>query len=134
MARETGRAPAASQTGTSLVRRATAPATEHEQMPAVRIALELLLHQQRQAVEALAHVGVAGGEPYPHAGRKPDHRRRSPRTSAATAADTLAASAPEIRSRVPVANSISITFGGADNIDAATPDRSVVTATAANPG
>src|ERR1700704_6807728 len=34
-----------------------APAPEHEQMAVVGIALERLLHQYRQAVEALAHVG-----------------------------------------------------------------------------
>src|SRR5215472_4149210 len=33
-----------------------APAAEHEQMASVWIALERLLHQQRQPVEALAHV------------------------------------------------------------------------------
>jgi len=32
----------------------TAPAAEHEQMAIVRIALERLLYQQSQAVEALA--------------------------------------------------------------------------------
>src|ERR1700752_5307743 len=39
------------------------PATaspEYEQMPAVRVMLERLLHQQRQTIEALAHVGLAG--------------------------------------------------------------------------
>ena len=55
-----------------------ATAAEHEQMAAVRIALELLLDQQRQAVEALAHVGVAGRQPHPHAARDRDHRRRLP--------------------------------------------------------
>ena len=55
---------------------AAAPAAEHEQMPAVRIAPERLLHQQRQAVKALAHVGVAGRQPHPHAARNRDHRRR----------------------------------------------------------
>src|SRR5262249_52669374 len=38
---------------------ATTPAPEHEQMPAMRIALERLRHHQRQAIKALAHVGVA---------------------------------------------------------------------------
>ena len=37
-----------------------AAAAEHEQMAAVRIAPEQLLHLQRQAVKALAHVGMTG--------------------------------------------------------------------------
>jgi hypothetical protein len=38
-----------------------APATpaEHEQMATVRVALERLLDQKRQAIKALAHIGVA---------------------------------------------------------------------------
>jgi hypothetical protein len=39
-------------------------------MAVVRIALERLLHQQRQAVEALAHVGVAGRQPNLYAARQ----------------------------------------------------------------
>src|ERR671931_288231 len=35
-----------------------APAAEHEQMASVWIALERFLHQQRQPVETLAHVGM----------------------------------------------------------------------------
>ena len=35
-----------------------APAAEHEQMATVRITLQRLLHQQRKAVKAPAHVGV----------------------------------------------------------------------------
>ena len=40
-------------------------ATEHEQIAAVRITLETLLHQQRQALHALAHIRVAERDPYP---------------------------------------------------------------------
>src|SRR6266567_791955 len=76
---------------------------------AVRIALELLLDQQRQAVEALTHVRVAGRKPNPRAAREPDHRRRLPFASAFISADTVEASTdPEIRIRPPVANSISM--------------------------
>src|SRR5436305_520773 len=90
-----------------------APPAEHEQMALMRIALELLLHQKRQSVEALAHVGVAGRKPYARAARDRDHRRRSLRASAVIAADTLAASiGPPMRSRAPVANSTSITPPG----------------------
>src|SRR6478735_8439592 len=77
-------------------------------MAGVRIALELLLHQHRQAVEALAHVGVARRKPHPRAARDCNHHRgRLP--SALTSAETVEASTgPVIRIRPPVANSISI--------------------------
>ena len=94
-------------------REGAAPAAEHEQMPLMRIAPQRLLHQQRQAVEALAHIGVAGREPQPCTARDRDHRRRSLRPSAVIAADTVAASTgPPMRSRAPVANSTSIRPGG----------------------
>src|SRR5215469_11433763 len=97
-----------------------ATAAKHKKLPAVRIALELLLHQERQAVEASPHVGMARRQPHPDAGRKRDHDRRSFAASAPTAADTVAAStAPVIRSRVPSASSISITPTGAGSPDAA---------------
>jgi hypothetical protein len=87
-----------------------APAAEDEQVPAMRIALEGLLNQQRQPVEALAHVGVAGRKPHPRSARDRDHRRRLPAVSAPISADTVAGSAaPAIRNRVPLANSTSIT-------------------------
>src|SRR5258707_139713 len=96
--------------------RSAATSAKDKELAAVRIALELLLHQERQAIEAPPHVGVARCQPHPDAGRKRDHGRRSFATSAATAADTVAAStAPVIRSRVPPASSISITPTGAGN-------------------
>ena len=70
---------------------AAAP-TEHEQMPAVRITLERLLHQQRQAIKALAHVGVPSRQPDPRAARGQDHRRRLPFASTFVSADTVEAS------------------------------------------
>src|SRR5882672_3772630 len=92
----------------------TAPSAKHEKLSAVRIALELLLHQERQAIKASPHVGVARRQPHPHAGRKRDHDRRPFATSTATAADTAAAStAPVIRTRVPPASSISVMPTGA---------------------
>src|SRR5262245_49103723 len=92
---------------------ATAPAAEHEQMSAMRIAPERLLHQQRQAIKALAHVGVAGRQPDPRAARDRDHRARSPFASAFISADTVRASTdPVMRIRPPVANSISIEPAG----------------------
>src|SRR5215468_2834731 len=90
------------------------PPAEHEQVSAVRIAPERLLHPQRQPVEALAHVGVPGRQPHPRAGRKRDHRCRAIFASAAISADTVAGSAaPAIRTRAPPANSISIIAGAA---------------------
>src|SRR5438552_12657842 len=87
-----------------------APAAGHEQMLAVRIALERLLHHQRQAIKTLAHVGVAGRQPDPRAARDRDHRRRLPFASAFINADTVEPSTgPVIRIRPPPANSISIT-------------------------
>ena len=75
--------------------------------------LQSLLHQQRQAVEALAHVGVAGRQPYPYAARDCDHRRRLYFASAAINAEMADTSiGPVIRIRAPVAKSISITDGG----------------------
>src|SRR5262245_29022577 len=89
---------------------AAAPAAEYEQMPAVRITPQRLLHQQRQTIKALAHIRVAGRQPNPRAARDRDHRRPLPLASAFINADTVEAStAPVIRIRPPPANSISIT-------------------------
>src|SRR5215211_9527913 len=84
-------------------------------MANVRIALERLLHQQRQAIEALAHVGMTGRQPHPRASRQRDHRRRPPPASVAIVVVSVAASiAPVIRMRDPFANSTSIS-PAADN-------------------
>src|SRR5689334_15257883 len=86
-------------------------------MAAVRIMLELLLHQECQAVEPFAHVGVSAGKPDPNPTRDRDHRRRLARVSALISADTIVLSTgPVIRIRPPVANSTSIAllFAGAD--------------------
>src|SRR5256885_14375835 len=82
-------------------------------MPAVRITLERLLYQQGQAIEALAHVGVAGRQPDPRAARDRDHGRRLLFASAFISADTVRVSTdPIIRIRPPIANSISIEPAG----------------------
>src|SRR5262245_9129507 len=79
-------------------------------MPIVRIPLKHLLHQQRQAIKALAHIGVAGRQPHPRATRDRDHRRLLPFASALISAATVETSTtPLIRIRPPPANSISIT-------------------------
>src|ERR1700720_677853 len=85
-------------------------ATKHEQMPAVWVTLERLLHQQRQAIKPLAHVGVASRQPNPCTTWGRDHRRRLLFASAFISADTVEASTdPDIRIRPPPANSISMT-------------------------
>src|SRR3954465_7251861 len=89
---------------------AAAPPAEHEQMPAVRVVPQRLLHHECQAIKTFAHVGVAARQPDPGAARDRDHRRRFPLESAFISADTVEAStAPVIRIRPPPANSISIT-------------------------
>src|ERR1700745_4102426 len=69
-----------------------APAAEHKQVAIMRVALERLLYQQRQAVEALAHVGVAGRQPHPRSARDRNRHRRRPIRAAITA-ETVATSA-----------------------------------------
>jgi hypothetical protein len=54
---------------------AVSPA-EYEQMPAVWITLERPLHQKRQAIKALACVGVAGRQPNPSLRPGRGYRRR----------------------------------------------------------
>ncbi len=91
-----------------------------EQLPAVRITPQRLLNHERQAIKSLTHVGVAGRKPNSRIAWHRDHRRRLPFANAFISAVTVGAStAPVIRIRPPVANSISITpalsaTGGAD--------------------
>src|SRR5262249_43903797 len=82
-----------------------APPTKDEQMAVVRIALEGLLHQQGETIEPLAHVGVAARQPYLHAARHLDHRRRPAFARIVIMALTSEGSVgPVIRSREPFAN------------------------------
>jgi hypothetical protein len=83
----------------------TSTASEDVEIAAVGIALQLFLHHQRKAAEAASHVGVPGGEPYPHIAGDRDHRRSSTsRTRASAAASTLAST----RTRRPPPRWISI--------------------------
>jgi len=87
-------------------------AAKAKQMPAQRIATQQLLHLQRQASKTLSHIGMASRQPNPRATRNRDHRRRFGFANAAISADIVEPSTgPVIRSRAPVANSISITAG-----------------------
>src|SRR5665213_2365832 len=68
------------------------------------IAMQRLLHQQRQPVKTLAHVGMVGGQPDLHAARDRDHRRPASLPSVLMIAETIAGSAaPAIRIRAPPA-------------------------------
>ena len=91
------------------------------------------MDEQRQTVEALPHIGVAGGQPHPHAARNRDHRRTA--ASALITAETVAGSTtPEMRTRAPAANSMSITPAGEEDKGAGVVTGSGVRATAANAG
>ena len=77
-----------------------AAAAEDEQMARMRIALQRLLHDQRQPVEPLAHIGAAHGQPNPNARRDRDHRRVNVLTTrasavASTSMPTMIRSPPE---------------------------------------
>src|SRR5213080_2622624 len=100
-------------------------------MARVRVALEHLLHLQRQPVHALAHVGAAGGEPDPRPARERDHRPASARSAAAT---TAGSAGPAIRTRSPPASSISIRPGDASTEPPLAGTGDGATATAAKPG
>src|SRR6516162_8604455 len=74
-------------------------------MTAQRIAMQHLLHLQRQRGEAFAHVGVARRQPHPNSRRDRNHRRsrtsmRRPSASTSMPASTMM--------RRPLVNSISI--------------------------
>lgn len=77
-------------------------------MAAQRVAMQNPLDLQRQDRKTLAHVGVAGRKPHPHADRQRDHRGRLPPSASTAAANSAASTKPVIRIRAPVVNSISI--------------------------
>src|SRR5580704_1656869 len=111
---------------------ATAPPAEHEQMAVVGIALEGLLHQHRQAIEAFAHVGVPGRQPHLRAARNRDHRRRAFASTVTIALTAEASTGPANRIRAPLANSISTATGVAGDANVASGPCAI--ATAANAG
>src|SRR5260370_26851832 len=88
-------------------------------MAVVGIALERLLHQQSQAIEALAHVRVAGRQPHLHAARHRDHRRRAFASTVTIALSVEASTGPMSRIRAPAANSISMAPGVAGSASVA---------------
>src|SRR5947209_3575160 len=80
-------------------------AAEHIEIAGVRIALQHLLHLDRQAVHAAPHIGVPDRQPYPHSRGNRDHRRA---TALTTAAANSAEIEPGIRTTIFPANSTSI--------------------------
>src|SRR4051794_39008394 len=108
-----------------------APAPEDKKMTRVRIVLQHVLDLERQPVHTLAHVGAAGGEPDPRPARERDHRPARARSVAAT---TVGSGAPEIRTRSPLASSISISPEGAGTGSATHGGVAGVISTAAKPG
>src|SRR5512133_37358 len=83
----------------------TAFAPKNIKIAGVRIALQPLLHLQRQAVHAAPHIGMADCQPHPYPGGNRDHCRDSAVTTAAASAAGIE---PGIRARACPANSISI--------------------------
>ena len=83
---------------------AAAAATKDGEIPGVRIALQGLLHLQRQAVHAATHVGVAVGQPGPRVARRHDHRR----AAAITRRKAIRPKSSPTRMQVPSSNAISI--------------------------
>jgi hypothetical protein len=84
----------------------TAATPEDKQMPAVRIALEHLLHQEGQAVKPFAHVGMAGRQPPPRPARDRNRHRLSS-TLKIRAKAAISTSWATIK-RTPLASTISI--------------------------
>src|SRR5437016_1615535 len=93
----------------------------------MRVALERLLHLQRQAPHPAPHVGVAGRNPHPNPGRQQDHRA----TSALMTADAKSLGAvAAMRTRMSRPNSIS--NAGSPAVDLS--PGAGATTTSANPG
>ncbi len=82
----------------------TALAAEHIEVTGMRIAMQRLLHLQRQPVYAASHVRRLDRKPHTHAGRRQDHPRRTDITRRSAAAFTPSST----RTRTPPLNSISI--------------------------
>src|SRR6266849_8422783 len=83
-------------------------AAEYVEIAAMRITLERFLNRQGQRVHATAHVSMARRDPHPHPRSNRDHRRRPSANTATAAVSAFGSTAPVIRIRAPVANSISI--------------------------
>jgi hypothetical protein len=51
-----------------------AASAKHVEVTSMRVALEPLLHLERQALHPAPHVRMPGRNPHPNSGRKRDHR------------------------------------------------------------
>ena len=87
-----------------------AATAKYEKVTSEGIAPEPLLDEQRQAVHAAAHVGVARGDPHPGGGGDRDHRRSS---TSSTRASASASTAPSTTTRRPRPTSITMRPGAA---------------------
>jgi hypothetical protein len=85
----------------SLEQRATAT-TEHKNVASERISAQAFLHQERQALHALAHIGVICGDPDPNARGDRDHgsAREVTVTRAVDAVASMRTRTPPARSTV----------------------------------
>src|SRR5687767_2543467 len=86
----------------------TSAATKGKDIARVRVATEVLLHLQCQAVHAAAHVGHARRQPHPHPRRHRDHARASTASTRNSAASSTSAPA---NTRYPFGVTISIRLG-----------------------
>ena len=68
-----------------------AAAPKNVEITSVRIMLQALLNQTRQARESAAHIGMAGRKPHPHIARYGDYRRSSTSRTCASALTSVAA-------------------------------------------
>src|SRR6266404_1442972 len=83
----------------------TAAAAKDKELPGERILCKLHLHESRQTIEPLAHVGAAGGQPHLYACRQRNHPRTS---SATTCLRAPRSTGPWTRMQAPLGNSISM--------------------------
>jgi hypothetical protein len=100
----------------------TGTSAEHEQVAAMGIALQVLLHEQRQPLHPLPHVGVAHRDPNPRARR--DHR------SAISTADAKAGDAEAAMLTRPLPGSSTTIATKGDGA----PPGSLVSTASAKPG
>src|SRR5690606_2216737 len=90
-----------------------AAAAEHEELPREWVLGELDLHECSKAVEPFSHVRRTAHEPYPCAGRQPDHRRPN---ALSTVASRSADTSPSTRTRAPHGSAISIVSDAVDSL------------------
>src|ERR1700675_91795 len=99
----------------------TGATAEHEDGARERIAAEAFLHQQRQAIHAFPHVGVAAGNPDSRTCRDRNHRRsRMASTRASAAASTPASTMTRRSFPISITMWPLVGVAGVDGIGSAT--------------